>query len=360
MSDEPEESQKTEEPSPKKLADARKKGDVPVSREVATLFSMIATVLLVAFAAPPLTREIVSTIQPFATAVHDIRVQDSSSDVTMALGQLMLKIAAAMSPLFLAFAGAAILAAFSQNALIFATERIKPQPSRLNPIKGLQKIFSRDSLVELGKNLTKVAVVAGVVITFTMNEIDNFTAMASYDLNAVPERMQAMVIKLLSAVLVVMVLIAVIDVIWKQMEHNRKQRMTKQEVKDEYKATEGDPQVKQRMAEIRRNQARKAKIEDIPKATVLVMNPTHYAVALRYVPSENEAPICIAKGRNLIALKMREMAEKHNVPVIENPPLARALHAGLEEDQPIPAQFFRAVAEVINYVYRTGQRSLTL
>ncbi|MEM9809751.1 MAG: flagellar biosynthesis protein FlhB [Pseudomonadota bacterium] len=360
MSEKPDESQKTEEPSPKKLADARKKGDVPVSREVATLASMLATILLVAFAAPPITRSIVNAARPFVTSVHDIRVQDTSYDMAGAVGELMLQIAAAMSPLFLAFAMAAILAAFGQNALVFATDRIKPKPERLNPIKGLKKIFSQDSLVELGKNLAKVAVVAGVVGGFTMREINNFTAMASYDLNAVPERMQGMVIKLLSAVLIVMVLITVIDVIWKQWDWKKKQRMTKQEVKDEFKQTEGDPQVKQRMAEIRRNQGRKVRMESIPKATVLVMNPTHYAVALRYVPAENDAPVCIAKGRNLIALKMREIAKAHNVPVIENPPLARALHAGLEEDQPIPPQFFKAVAEVINYVYRTGQRSLTL
>jgi flagellar biosynthetic protein FlhB len=265
-----------------------------------------------------------------------------------------------MSPLFLAFAGAALLATFGQNALVFAVDRIKPKADRLNPMKGLKRMFSQDSLVELAKNLVKVAVVTGVVALFVTTELENFTAMASYDLNEVPRRMQGMVIKLLSAVLIVMVLIAVIDVIWKQMEYKKKQRMTKQEVKDEFKQTEGDPQIKQRLAEIRRSKKRKDAIGKVPEATVLIMNPTHYAVALRYVPAEGDAPVCIAKGRNLIALEMRRKAEEHNVPVIENPPLARALHAGLEEDQPIPPQFFQAVAEVINYVYRTGKRSLTL
>ncbi|GGY50910.1 flagellar biosynthesis protein FlhB [Parvularcula lutaonensis] len=360
MSEQPDESQKTEEPSPKKLADARKKGDVPVSKEVATLTSMIATILLIAFAGPPLVRTMSASMSPFVASVHDIRVEETTYDVTAVLGELFFKIFAAMSPLFLAFAAAALLAAFGQNALVFAVDRIKPKAERLNPMKGLKRIFSQDSLVELGKNLTKVAVVTGVVALFTMNELENFTAMASYDLNQIPLRMQSMVIKLLSAVLVVMVLIAVIDVIWKQMEYKKKQRMTKQEVKDEFKQTEGDPQIKQRMAEIRRSKKRRDSIAKVPDATVLIMNPTHYAVALRYVPSEGDAPVCIAKGRNLIALQMRDKANEHNVPVIENPPLARALHAAIEEDQPIPPQFFKAVAEVINYVYRTGQRSLTL
>ncbi|MEM9839901.1 MAG: flagellar biosynthesis protein FlhB [Pseudomonadota bacterium] len=360
MSEQPDESQKTEEPSPKKIADARKKGDVPVSREVATLASMLATILLLTFAAKPLVGAISSAASPFVAAAHDIPLNGTNADVTNALGDLFLKIFAAMSPLFLAFAGAALLAAFGQDALVFATDRIKPKPERLNPIKGLKKIFSQDSLVELAKNLVKVLVVTGVVVAFTINELQNFTEMASYDLNTVPERMQGMVIKLLSAVLIVMILITVLDVIWKRMDWRKKQRMTKQEVKDEFKQTEGDPQVKQRMSEIRRNQKRKASLKAVPDATVLIMNPTHYAVALRYVPEESDAPVCLAKGRNLIALKMREIAQEHNVPVIENPPLARSLHAGLEEGQPIPPQFFKAVAEVINYVYRTGKRSLTL
>ncbi|NRA29277.1 MAG: flagellar biosynthesis protein FlhB [Parvularculaceae bacterium] len=360
MAEQPDESEKTEEPSPKKLTDARKKGDIPVSREVATLGSIVATILLVAFAAPPLVRSITASASPFITSAHDIAMDGSQYDVTAVLGELFFKIFAAMSPLFLAFAGAALLAAFGQNALVFATDRIKPKADRLNPMKGLKKIFSQDSLVELAKNLVKVAVVTTVVAIFTMNEIENFTAMASYDLNSVPERMQGMVIKLLSAVMIVMIIIAIIDVIWKQMDWKKKQRMTKKEVKDELKQTEGDPQVKQRMSEIRRNQKRKDSMAAVPNATVLVMNPTHYAVALRYVPDEGDAPVCIAKGRNLIALKMREVAQQHNVPVIENPPLARALHAGLEEDQPIPPQFFKAVAEVINYVYRSGKRSMTL
>jgi flagellar biosynthetic protein FlhB len=360
VSEKPDESQKTEEASPKKLADARKKGDIPVSREVATLGSMVASLLLIAFFAAPLVRSLTGEMTPFVVSVHDIRVQEGAYDVTAALGELFLQVFAAMSPLFLAFAGAALLAAFGQNALVFATDRLKPKAERLNPMKGLKRIFSRDSLVELGKNLVKVAVVTGVVVWFTMNELENFTAMASYDLDQIPMRMRSMVVKLLSAVLVVMILIAVIDVIWKQMEFKRKQRMTKQEVKDEFKQTEGDPQIKQRLREMRANQARKASMDKVPEATVLLMNPTHYAVALRYVPSEHDAPICIAKGRNLIALKMRDKAREHNVPVIENPPLARALHAGVEEGNMIPPQFFKAVAEVINYVYRTGQRSLTL
>lgn len=360
MAEQPDESQKTEEPSPKKLADARKKGDIPVSREVATLMSMLASILLIAFVAPTMVRSITGSVSPFVASVHDIRLDESQYDMTAVLGELFTQVMFAMSPLFIAFAGAALLAAFSQNALVFATDRIKPKAERLNPMKGLKRIFSQDSLVELGKNLVKVAVVSGVVAMFTVNELENFTAMASYDLDSVPQRMREMVIKLLSAVLIVMILIAVIDVIWKQMDYRKKQRMTKQEVKDEFKQTEGDPQIKQRLAEIRRSKARQASMGKVPNATVLIMNPTHYAVALRYVPAESDAPICIAKGRNLIALKMREIAEEHNVPVIENPPLARALHAAVEEDQAIPAQFFHAVAEVINYVYRSGQRSLTL
>ncbi|MEM7518867.1 MAG: EscU/YscU/HrcU family type III secretion system export apparatus switch protein, partial [Planctomycetota bacterium] len=144
MSEKPDESQKTEEPTPKKLTDARKKGDVPVSKEVATLGSMVATILLISFAAPPLVRSMTGDMAPFITSVHDIRVEETQYDVTAVLGALFLKIFAAMSPLFLAFAFAAILAAFGQNALVFATDRIKPKAERLNPMSGLKRIFSQD------------------------------------------------------------------------------------------------------------------------------------------------------------------------------------------------------------------------
>lgn len=360
MSDEPEESQKTEEPSEKKLTDARRKGDIPVSREVATAASIGAAVVLMAFAAPPVAGRFVDALSLLVVNAHDISINSSFDNMSHYVMDLFLIMAFVLSPIFIAFTAAGIGAAFAQNAVVFATERIKPQPNRLNPIKGFKRMFSQSSFVELGKSVVKVTVVAVVVAMFTISEVGNMSSAASYDMALLPERIQAMTIRLLGIVLVTTIVITVLDVLWQRLDWRRKQRMTKQEVKDEHKQLEGDPQIKARVAEIRRSRARRARIQAVPDATVVIANPTHFAVALRYAPEESDAPICIAKGRNKIALKIREMAEKHNVPVVENPPLARALHDVLEEDHPIPEEYYQAVAEIINYVFRSGARNMTL
>ena len=360
MSDEQDESQKTEDPSEKKLKDARRKGDVPVSREVATAAGIGAAAALMAFAAPPVATRFVNALTLLVANSHDISLMRSFDDFSRYTFDLFLIIAVVLSPIFLAFAAAGVGAAFAQNALVFSTERIKPQPKRLNPVKGFKRMFSQSSFVELGKSVVKITVVATVVAMFTLSEVSNISSAASYDLSNLSARIQALTLRLLGVVLVTTIVITVLDVLWQRLDWRKKQRMTKQEVKDEHKQLEGDPHLKARIAEIRRSRARKARIQAVPNATLVIANPTHFAVALRYVPEENDAPICIAKGRNKIALKIREVAEKHNVPVIENPPLARAMHDIVQEDQPIPEEYYQAVAEIINYIFRSGARNLTL
>ncbi len=360
MSDEQDESQKTEEPSEKKLTDARRKGDIPTSREVATAAGIGAAAALMAFAAPPVASRFTSALTLLVANAHDISLNRSLDDFSRYLFDLFAVMIAVLSPIFLAFAAAGVGAAFAQNAVVFSTERIKPQPNRLNPAKGFKRMFSTSSFVELGKSVAKVAAVATVVAMFTLSEVNNISSAASYDLSILSERIQSLTIRLLGVVLVTTIVITVLDVLWQRLDWRKKQRMTKQEVKDEHKQLEGDPHIKARVAEIRRARARKARIQAVPNATVVIANPTHFAVALRYAPEESDAPVCIAKGRNKIALKIREVAEKHNVPVVENPPLARALHDVLQEDHPIPEEYYQAVAEIINYVFRSGARNLTL
>jgi flagellar biosynthetic protein FlhB len=360
MSDQPDDSQKTEEPSEKKLTDARRKGDLPVSREVATAAGIGAAAGLAAFALPGMALDTARSAIPFYSNAHQIRLDASYRDVGAAYAELFTDVIWIISPMFLAFAGAAFLAAFAQNAVVFAPDRIKPKAERINPMKGMKRLFSPSAIVELAKSMTKVGIAAVVVVLFTLQELGRLSAAATYDVATVPGRLQSVAVRLLAIVLVTSVAITVLDVLWRRFEWKKKLKMTRQEVKDEHKQMEGDPHVKARLAEIRRSRARRARISKVPEATVLVMNPTHYAVALRYTPGVDAAPLCIAKGRNLIALKMREMAESHNVPVVENPPLARALHAALEEDQPIPAEFYQAVAEIINFVYKSGKRAISL
>lgn len=360
MSDEPDQGQKTEEPSEKKLRDARKKGDTPTSREVANAASMACAAGLFAFAAPGVSAAFLKTLGSLISNVHDIRVADAQHDIGALWTQLFAILFIALAPVFAAFAAAGVLSAFAQNAVVFATERIKPQPNRISPAKGFKRMFSQSSLVELAKSMLKVTIVTIVVVMFTASEIAELSSAAAYDLGSMPGRIQRIVINLLSVVFITTIAITVLDVLWRRFEWKRNLKMTKQEVKDEHKQLEGDPQVKARLAEMRRARKRRARIQAVPAATVVIMNPTHYAVALRYAPDEFDAPMCVAKGRNKMALKIREIAEKHHVPVVENPPLARALFAAIEEDRPIPEQYYKAVAEIINFVFRSGARSLTL
>ncbi|WP_428410388.1 flagellar biosynthesis protein FlhB [Hyphococcus sp.] len=360
MSDETDQSQKTEDPSEKKLRDARKKGDTPTSREVATAASIACAAGLMAFGAPGVANEFRIALGSLISNVHDIRIASAYQNLGALWTRLFTILFVALCPIFAGFAAAGFLSAFAQNAVVFATERIKPQANRISPAKGFKRMFSQSSLVELAKSMAKVTVVTTVVVMFTASEISDLSSAAAYDIASMPGRIQRIVVRLLSVVFITTIAIAVLDVLWRRFEWRRNLKMTKQEVKDEHKALEGDPQIKARIAEMRRSRKRRARLQAVPTATVVITNPTHYAVALRYAPEESDAPICVAKGRNKIALKIREIAKRHNVPVVENKPLARGLHAALQEDQPIPEEYYKAVAEIINFVYRSGARSMTL
>ncbi len=360
MSNEPEKSQKTEEPSEKKLSDARRKGDVPNSREVGNLASVLATILLAGVFAGPAAERLASALAPLVTSVHDIRLHAAYTDVGRFAADLIWGVAFILSPIFLAFAVGAFASTIGQNALVFSFDRIKPKAERISLQKGLGRMFSHSALIEFAKSLIKVAVVAAVVGVFVAGELESIEAALKFDLAALPERMRAVTLKLLGSVAVVMLLIAVVDLIWRHVEWKQKLRMTKQEVKDEHKQMEGDPHIKARLAEIRRSRGRKRMIAAVPSATVVITNPTHYAVAFKYVREESDAPICVAKGKNKLALQIRAKAQEHGVPVIENAPLARALYASVEEGGALPEEFYEAVAEIINYIYRIGARSLTL
>jgi flagellar biosynthesis protein FlhB len=360
MSEEPDQGQKTEEPSEKKLRDARKKGDAPTSREVANAASIACAAGIAAFAMPGIGTQFVETLGAVISNVHDIRLADAQQNVGALWSTLFIILFAALCPVFAGFAAAGILSAFAQNAVVFATERIKPQANRISPAKGFKRMFSQSSLVELAKSMAKVTIVTLVVVMFTASEISDLSSAAAYDIASMPGRIQRIVIRLLSVVFITTIAITVLDVLWRRFEWRRNLKMTKQEVKDEHKQLEGDPQIKARIAEMRRSRKRRARIQAVPTATVVIANPTHFAVALRYAPDEFDAPVCVAKGRNMLALKIREIAEKHNVPVVENPPLARALYAAIDEDRPIPEEYYKAVAEIINFVFRSGARSMTL
>jgi flagellar biosynthetic protein FlhB len=255
--------------------------------------------------------------------------------------------------------GATILAGIAGNVLqqgfVWTTGKLAPDPSRLSPLKGFNRLFGIDGLAQFGKSLLKVfglGFVCWIVVMPRASALNNLSAL---DIAAILPLSADVFKALLIAVLVLLAVIALADFIWQRQRFMTRLRMTKEEVKDDTKQTEGDPHIKAKLRQQRAQRSRRRIIQMVPKATLVVMNPTHYAVALRYVQGETAAPVCVAKGLDDLALKIREVAEAHDIAVIEDPPLARALYAAMDIDQVIPREHFEAVAKIVGFVLGRGK-----
>jgi flagellar biosynthetic protein FlhB len=256
--------------------------------------------------------------------------------------------------------GVLLLAGVAGGALqhrpLWTLQPLAPQLSRLSPLGGAKRVFGREALVQFAKGLLKIVIVGAVAAAVLWGERDRFETFARLDLAALPAALLALALKLLGGVLAVYAFVAVGDALYQRLAWMRRQRMSKRELKEEFKETEGNPEIKARLRQLRAARVKKRMMAAVPKATVVVANPTHYAVALRYEPGSG-APVCVAKGVDGLALRIRAVAAEHGVPVVENPPLARALHAAAEIDAEIPVEHYKAVAEIIGYVLRLRRRA---
>ena len=217
--------------------------------------------------------------------------------------------------------------------------------------KGFKRLFSLRAIIEFVKGLLKISIITVVLIAVLLPDFDDLGKLVIFDITATLAVLRDESLKLLAAVLFVLAIIAIADFVYQRWEHARNLRMTKQEVKDEFKQTEGDPQIKGKIRQLRSERARKRMMAAVPQADAVITNPTHYAVALSYNQETMQAPIVTAKGSDHLALRIRQIAEENDVPVVENPPLAQALYHGVDIDQEVPQQHYRAVAEVISYVF---------
>ena len=272
------------------------------------------------------------------------------------MGQVLLKLLLIVGPMLATMMACGIGANLLQHPPIFSPDRIKPNLGKLNPLNGLKRIFGSDGLINIGKGLIKMGIVGMAIWTQLWPERTMLEATLTQSPEAVAAEMGHLLFKVMLATLAALVVIAGGDYFLQRFQFIKRNKMSKQEVKDEFKQTEGDPVVKGKLRQIRMEKAKKRMIAAVPKATVVITNPTHFAVALLYESGKTQAPVCVAKGADAFALRIREMAKKHNVPVIENPPLARALYATVEVDDPIPSEHYKAVAQVISYVMKlTGK-----
>ncbi len=350
MSEAEDRDSKTEEATEKKLRDTVEKGNVPFSREVPTLASLLA-ILAAASLLASQTALHVMTLLAAIFAESGTRRFETSSDVMALLGPGSRHVAMQLAPILVLFMIAGALGSLVQNPFQFNLERISPKFSRLSPREGLKRLFGAQGAAEFAKSLFKFGAIAIIVFIVVKSEMPDVVATMIRPQQLVPSVLLSLTVRLLSAVAMAALVLAVADAFWSRFFWRRNLRMSKQELKEEHRQAEGDPMVKQRFKQLARQRASRRMMAKVPKATVILTNPTHFAVALRYVREEDAAPRVLAKGQDAMALKIRGIAEAHGISIVENKPLARALYDRAEVDAVIPAEFFRAVAEIIHFLH---------
>lgn len=353
MADQQDNAQRTEEPTPKRLEEARKKGDAPKSQELTAAAMLIAGALGAWLIAGPAASGVAQAGAAFIERPHDFVI--SGSDLQVLFSAVSIKVAAALSGFLLLAVTAAILANVGQAPPVFTTERMKPSLQKISPIAGAKRIFGPSGLFNFAKGVGKISLVAAILMFALWPDRHLLTqSLYSNELQLLNVA-QAMVLKLIGLTVAAMVVIAGLDYAFQRHSWKKRLRMTKDEVRRELKETEGDPHIKGRQRQLRESRAKKRMVAAVKDAAVLIMNPTHFAVALDYELGSESAPICLAKGVDDTALRMRAAAEEHNVPVVENPPLARALYATAEIDEEIPIDHYEAVAKVIGFIMRKAK-----
>jgi len=343
-------SSQTEEPTEKKMSDAKQKGNAPYSREIGTLLTFGAAFIIVASVGSWASLNLANAMVPLIDRPHELIAGPSVGDLAQMTGNFIMETGLTLFPVFLLFLSAGVLSTLVQGNARLAPDRIQPKLERISIKKGAERIFGTAALVEFSFGLTKLILVGTVTTMVLWPAIAQAESMVYRDVSALPSMLREFTMRLLIAVASSMTLIAAVDLLWRRFDWRRNLRMSHKDIKDEMKQTEGDPMVKRRLREIRQSRARQRMLESVPGASVVIMNPTHYAVALKYERGVDAVPVCVAKGLDLIALKIREVAEENGVPVVEEPPLARALHGSMEIGEPISREFYKAVAELISYV----------
>ncbi|MBV9420462.1 MAG: flagellar biosynthesis protein FlhB [Alphaproteobacteria bacterium] len=354
MADERDPSQQTEEPTQKRLEEAREHGDAIKSPEVSAFVLLLGGTMAIMMFGASASEGLAKAMRIFLEQPDQISL-DPSDIMGLARHTLMM-MATILAPAFAVLMVAAIVGHVMQSRPGFSFEKIKPDFAKISPMSGFKRMFGVEGWMNLVKGLLKMSVVGFAIWTQVWPErtlMESVLAQSPLGITAI---MSHLLYKVLMAALAALAAIAAADYVVQRYRFMSRNRMSKQEIKEEHRQNEGDPQIKAKIRQIRLDRAKKRMIAAVPGATVIITNPTHYAVALKYESGRTAAPICVAKGVDALALKIREVAKEHEVPIVENPPLARALHATVEVDEQIPQEHFKAVAQVIGYVMRlTGK-----
>lgn len=342
--------EKTEDPTPKRLREAREKGDIPRSKELnATALLLAAAGAMLLFGTSAAQR-----IAAMMAASFELRREDlfDSRLMLIHLGASVQEMIWAVLGFMVMVALAALIGPMALGGLNFSTDAIQPKMSRLNPLAGIKRMFSLKALVELAKAFAKFVLVAAFAITVLMILTPELFALGGQDVRVAIAHSVELVGWSFLVISSSLILISLVDVPYQLHDYSEKLKMTLQEVKDEMKNTEGKPEVKGRIRQMQREIAQRQMMTEVPTADVVITNPTHYAIALKYISGERDAPVVVAKGADFVALKIREIATEHDVPILSTPPLARALYYSTEIDQEVPSALYKAVAQVLAYVFQ--------
>jgi len=350
--------QKTEEASSKRITDTEEKGNFAQSREISSSFVLLASIIAFSIVGRHATETVIKTWYSNLAEMGTIHL--NVHELFRLMNWNMQNLFFIIGPILIIIMVAGVLANVVQTGgLHFSLHPLKPKWSKLNPLKGFGRIFSKTSLVELFKSLFKISIVSVIAYQTINSHWDEIPVLMGYGVGQVLFFMGEVMVEIMIKVLLVMIFLAALDFSFQKYTYLENLRMTKQEVKDERKDLEGNPQIKQRIRSVQMEMMRRRMMAAVPEADVVVTNPTHFSIAIKYDTKIDAAPVVVAKGQNEIALRIREIAKESNVPLVEDKPLARTLYKTVDVGQLIPASLYKAVAEILAYVFKLkGKTSL--
>ena len=341
---------KTEEPTGKRIQDSRNKGQVAISQEIKSWFILLSAALLIASIAPQFMSNLSQSLAKYIQMPHAIDM--NFRHIRFFVAEQLIDLLVLLAPIFGVFVITAIASSSLQVGLLWAPQKIKPELKKISILSGFKRVFGPRALIEFTKGMFKLSLVFLVAFTMALPVLLDLQLFPMLELVKTLDRVHLTVLLLITGTVAVMTVIAGLDFAYQKYSNHQQMKMTKQEVKDEHKQQEGDPLVKSRIRQLRMERARQRMMAAVPQADVVITNPTHYAVALEYKMDSMPAPKLLAKGVDQVAHRIRDVAEEHDIPIVENPPLARALYATVDLDDEIPEEHYKAVAEIIGYVMR--------
>ncbi len=349
--------EKTEKATPKKVTDSREKGQVLQSKEVNSAFMLLgsfaAMSMFSSFMANSIRQLTLFVYQDYLNLDYFFSIRNIYRLMVISMYYIFIAVLPIAGVCFLI----GLIASYMQVGFLFTTKTLTVKFSKLNPIEGFKRLFSMKALVELAKSFVKIIFIGYVVISYSEGQVDYILNTIGMDIETIIGTLQSVTIGIGYRAGTVLVFLAMLDYMYQKYDYNKNLKMSKQEIKEEYKQTEGNPQIKSKIKEKQRQISMRRMMQDVPKADVIITNPTHFAIAIQYDPHKFEAPKVVAKGQDLIAQQIRKIATENQVPLVENKPLARTLYDAVEVGEPVPPDLYQAVAEVLAYVYQINNKN---